>query len=66
MSKQALEEVQRRLFEVVDEKTNGLSLAQRVTLSVWIAQAFEQINAYEDRAGRLATSAEVVEETPGD
>ena len=65
MSKQALEEIQCRLFEVVDEKTNGLSLAQRVTLSAWIAQAFERLNAYEDGAGRLATTAEVVEETPG-
>lgn len=66
MSRQALEEVQRRLFEVVDEKTNGLSLAQRVTLSVWIAQAVEMVTAYEDGAGRLARTAEVVKETPGD
>lgn len=66
MSKQALDEVQCRLFEVVDEKTNGLSLAQRVTLSGCIAQAFERINAYEDRARRLAITAEVAEETPGD
>ena len=66
MSKQALEEVQYRLFEVVDETTNGLSLAQRVTLSVWISQAVEMVTAYEDGARRLARTAEVVEETPED
>lgn len=61
MSKQPLEEVQCRLFEVVNEKTNGLSLAQRVTFSVWIAQDFERIDLYEDEVRRLATTAEVVE-----
>lgn len=64
MSKQALEEVQHRLFEVVNEKTNGLSLAQRVTLSLWISQAVEMGIAYEDGVRRLARTAEVAEETP--
>lgn len=66
MSRQALEEVQCRLFEVVNEKTNGLSLAQRVTLSVWVSQAVEMVTAYEDGARRLARTAEVAEETPKD
>ena len=66
MSKQAFDEVQCRLFEVVDEKTNGLSLAQRVILSVWIAQAVERVSAYENVAKQLIKTAEVVEETPRD